>query len=93
MSATRNAPIVAALDSALAEVRRAGRAPDARAVDSQLTALAARLEVLRDDAAAGHAPDAAAFGALVRETGTWALDRHLHILGALGGVVRTLPRA
>ena len=92
MNTTRNATIVAALDSALAEVRRAARAPDASAVDSHLTALAARLEVLRDGAADGRAPDAASFGALVRETGTWALDRHLHILAALGGVVRTLPR-
>jgi hypothetical protein len=47
---------------------------------------------LRDQAANGRPPDAGAFGTLVRETGTWALDRHLHILAALGGVVRTLPR-
>lgn len=84
--------LLRALDGAIAECKRAKRHRDAAAVASRLEALSARLALLREEAVAGRVPDSADFGALVRETGTWAVDRHLHILAALGGVVRALPR-
>lgn len=85
--------LIAALEGAIAECKRATRHRDAAMVASQLTALSARLTLLRDEAEAGRLPDPADFGVLVRETGKWAVDRHLHIIAALGGVVRALPRS